>query len=1180
MDKWLREASYFEDDSGEAGSASSSFTSGDSPSKRDHMARGRRVAVTEGKRMDDVSEGDAVGLSTGASEAWTKCCAKATLSGDIPGELYARLGADLTAMPLFQGLADESVKVAISLMERFSFPKDAELCVQGEVGDTFFVLESGKVEMSVDGDVVKTLEGSGAFGELALISSGMRSASVCTTADTVLWTLQRMQFRELLREAAQAKVAKYGAFLASVPLLERLTKTERSKIAKTMKEESFEAGAVIFEQGSKGDLFYVVLEGSVDIEVDGKKVATLGPAKFFGEKAILSSDTRAATVRACKGGGSPAKCLSLHRRDFDALLGPLSAFQEDDTLGLVYRMLKETPVFSPESTDDLMKLAAVMTVEKFESGQVLMTEGVVAGSMMIVVNGAVQCTHAGGSGRHARKNSIGSWAQILSGGGAAGGLMELLAGPAAILAAARSRLWSAAGLGDAKDAAARRRRSRVERRASVASGTYMPSAEKSVSFQKTKRSLSKVSAIIDRDAELSRDRASRQSISFEARRSNMVLTSGATVGMREMVSDEAMSFNVVAKDGPVTALFLTKANFNDVFSFLGPLLMPLTSGDRRMLRSALEGVKELSCLTNMERVRLAKCFDMAFVPPGKLIVRAGSAKNRVMYFVRTGQVEVTTTAEGGEKVTSTLSAGDHFNASGMLAGMTTHSVRAQGYVSLVKLPLSALENAIGPLEDVLSTDETTLRFRMLHNCPLLSVLSLTDLKKLAGHMTVKSFAQGDAVIKQGEKGEELFIVKSGSVLVQLAMQSKNDTSRLSKLNVTRLKSGDFFGESALLSGDAAIRTADVIAAEKLELYRLARADLEGAIGELEAKIDSIQEMRSTQLQTSLKGYYGSEHELQISFDDLEIGQPLGAGGYGLVRLATHSGTKRKFAVKFLLKEKVMQAGQEINVQNEVRLLRTVQSPWVCNMVATAKDDYYVMLVLEFLQGGELMDLLLPLRYMRESVVRFYIANTLLGLEALHRRKVAYRDLKPENLMVCRDGYLKLIDLGFAKIVTDNTYTMCGTPDYVAPEVLSSEGHNHAVDYWSLGILMYELIVGYSPFGARTDIERYAKISSGVYTTPSRVSEGASDLIARLLEVNPSRRLGNLRGGVDDIKNHAFFDGFDWKACEERRLKAPYRPRLAKNGDTSCFKLTEADIAHLKPPADSKPPNSASWDVEF
>lgn len=186
------------------------------------------------------------------------------------------------------------------------------------------------------------------------------------------------------------------------------------------------------------------------------------------------------------------------------------------------------------------------------------------------------------------------------------------------------------------------------------------------------------------------------------------------------------------------------------------------------------------------------------------------------------------------------------------------------------------------------------------------------------------------------------------------------------------------------------------------------------------------------------------------------------------------------------------------------------------------------------------------------MAQFYAAEVALALEYLHERNIIYRDLKPENLLLCHDGHLRLTDFGFAKLVPENTWTLCGTPDYLAPEIVMSRGYGKAVDWYALGVLIYEMLLGAPPFYHENQMKLYENIVHQAVRFPAGFDPVAKDLLEQLLEKNPVKRLGVLVGGAEDVKRHPWFRDVKWEAVAGLRMKAPYKPKVAHPGDASNF----------------------------
>ena len=207
------------------------------------------------------------------------------------------------------------------------------------------------------------------------------------------------------------------------------------------------------------------------------------------------------------------------------------------------------------------------------------------------------------------------------------------------------------------------------------------------------------------------------------------------------------------------------------------------------------------------------------------------------------------------------------------------------------------------------------------------------------------------------------------------------------------------------------------------------------------------------------------------------------------------------------------------------------------------------LTFEYVQGGEIFRLLRRENLFPNDVALFYITEIVLALEYLHKQKIAYRDLKPENLLVAADGHMRITDFGFAKQINDDrTFTLCGTPEYLAPEIIMSIGHNHGVDWWALGILIFEMLAGYPPFYDQNPYEVYRRITVGYFDFPAQISINGRKLITGLLESDLSKRLGCMVNTAEDVKNHPWFRGVDWVMVSAKKIQPPWVPELTSNTD--------------------------------
>jgi len=286
-----------------------------------------------------------------------------------------------------------------------------------------------------------------------------------------------------------------------------------------------------------------------------------------------------------------------------------------------------------------------------------------------------------------------------------------------------------------------------------------------------------------------------------------------------------------------------------------------------------------------------------------------------------------------------------------------------------------------------------------------------------------------------------------------------------------------------------------------------------------------------------------------------------------VRLCKHKLTGEYFAIKILEKQNIIAKKQVAHIKNERAVMSKIDHPFIVKLHKTFQDANNVYMVMEFVIGGELLTNLRRIGRFPNDVAKFFAAEVILAIEYLHSKDIVYRDLKPENILLDSSGHIKLTDFGFAKSLpdVDRTWTQCGTPEYLAPEIILNKGHGRAVDWWTLGILLYEMLVGRTPFRANAIIQLYDKILAGKLEFPPHVDPRAKDLISKLLQIDKMKRLGNLKGGAEDVKIHEWFTGVDWKKVAERKIPAPFPVKVSSPGDSRHFaKYTEEELAQSVP----------------
>ncbi|KAK1127405.1 protein kinase A catalytic subunit [Melipona bicolor] len=296
----------------------------------------------------------------------------------------------------------------------------------------------------------------------------------------------------------------------------------------------------------------------------------------------------------------------------------------------------------------------------------------------------------------------------------------------------------------------------------------------------------------------------------------------------------------------------------------------------------------------------------------------------------------------------------------------------------------------------------------------------------------------------------------------------------------------------------------------------------------------------------------------VTINDFERFRTIGTGAFGRVILVKYKPTASFYAMKILDKAKLVKLKQVDHTYNEKKILQCVRFPFIIYMEYCFKDNSYVYMVLPYINGGEMFTHLRRMGKFDESLARFYAAQVALALEYLHHCSLVYRDLKPENILIQNTGYIRVIDFGFCKMIDGRTWTLCGTPEYLAPEVILSKGYGKSVDWWSFGVLIYEMNAGYPPFYARDPMKIYEKIVSGKYKFAHHFGEELKDILKNILQVDLTRRYGNLKAGSMDIKGHRWFESTDWNQIYHQKIQPSFIPKCTTEEDTSNFDVYEEE----------------------
>jgi cGMP-dependent protein kinase len=290
----------------------------------------------------------------------------------------------------------------------------------------------------------------------------------------------------------------------------------------------------------------------------------------------------------------------------------------------------------------------------------------------------------------------------------------------------------------------------------------------------------------------------------------------------------------------------------------------------------------------------------------------------------------------------------------------------------------------------------------------------------------------------------MYIVYSGEVKI---VQQQAGTNELKEIH--RCVAGDYFGERALMTNEP--RAGSAIASTQfpqVQLLKLDRSAFHLLLGPLEEIMKDRVETYHQNVERKEEPFFFHNRVNQQDLKELAV---LGKGSFGFVKLVLDAKTNQSYALKAVSKQQIVQTGQQGHVMSEKKAMATMDHPFLVKLHATYKDRNRLFFVLDPILGGELFTVLREKTLFDEDTARFYAAHVVLAFEYMHSRGYCYRDLKPENLLIDKDGYLKVTDFGFAKNIGDGrTWTLCGTPDYLAPEIVSGKGHGKGVDWWTLG----------------------------------------------------------------------------------------------------------------------------------
>lgn len=625
------------------------------------------------------------------------------------------------------------------------------------------------------------------------------------------------------------------------------------------------------------------------------------------------------------------------------------------------------------------------------------------------------------------------------------------------------------------------------------------------------------------------------------------------LGPGEFFGEQALIYNTqrTATVKALSKLSVLSIGSEDLHDVLGSKFQDIIY--RNSQRIALERSSVFKSLSPAQHEKCLHFIKVESFGQDEIVFRKGDIKGKKIYFVLKGEIR---------SEYNILNVFDCIGDIELRKGLGKYS---ENWVTTADTDLAVITRE--DVEKCIGGDlETTISFNdlisVLRRVNIFRAFSQEKLEGLIGYLKVVEFQAEEVIFHQGDDGESFFIVKEGQVEVfkdgvYLRMIAKDD----------------FFGERSVMFNEP--RTATVKAKIPTKCWTLGKGDFLNILDE------PIQRQLTKRIELQNDG---------IGLSDLALVREIGCGTFGKVFLVYDVQKQVPYALKSISRWKINEYKIFDNVLLERQILLQLDHPMLMKLVKTFKDYHRVYFLCEFVKGIDLFDVMREIEQIDEEKSVFYISCLLLVLKFLHERHIVYRDLKPENVMIDEDGYPKLIDFGTAKIIKNRTFTVMGTPHYMAPEIIKGTGYGVEADLWSLGVMLYEFLFCSLPFA--DDEQDTFKIYKRIQEDPLRLplpstKFGCRSLLEKLLNKSPS-----MRGNCESVMKHGWFFGVNWDKFLAKQVKAPYIPDVSDpigdlasvnvEGETLPDIRTQIYELENKEPIPEITKNQApkDWDADF